>query len=70
MCVSFGFADGISQPAIDVDSNKVTTLPGQRRVPQGIVLLGRDGEDTGGNARPSWVSDCTSPGYYQRFWIA
>jgi len=47
----FGFLDGISQPAVaGVDTPK----PGQETVPQGIVLVGRDGDTV---TRPSWALD-------------
>lgn len=50
---SFGFLDGISQPAIEgIDTNP---NPGQETVRQGIILLGRDGDGTTG--RPSWAID-------------
>ena len=49
---SFGFLDGISQPAIkDVDTKP---KPGQETVAQGITLLGRVGDDV---HRPSWALD-------------
>jgi deferrochelatase/peroxidase EfeB len=59
---SFGFNDGLSQPAIqDVDTKPVS---GQETVPQGIALLGRPGDDgvvgspSGpGTTRPSWALD-------------
>lgn len=49
---SFGFLDGISQPAVQ----GVDTTPnrGQETVPQGIILLGRDGDK---QTRPSWALD-------------
>ena len=46
--------DGISQPAvkgIDTDPN-----PGQETIRQGIMLLGRDGDDVAAQ-RPSWALD-------------
>ncbi|KAI0077314.1 peroxidase TAP [Panus rudis PR-1116 ss-1] len=50
----FGFLDGISNPAVqDVDT---TTFPGQETVPQGIMLLGRTG-DQNLTSRPSWALD-------------
>ena len=54
---SFGFLDGISQPAIkDVDTNPDA---GQEIVPQGTILLGREGDatPTGPITRPSWALD-------------
>ena len=61
---SFGFLDGISQPAIrGVDA---TANPGQQFVNQGVTLLGREGDDTVPLApgkspvpirRPSWALD-------------
>ncbi|KAL9609257.1 MAG: hypothetical protein Q9167_005958 [Letrouitia subvulpina] len=56
----FGFADGISQPAVkDVDLHP---LPGQETIRQGIVLLGREGDTPdvdGVTSRPSWALDGT-----------
>ena len=53
-CHSFGFKDGISQPAIQgVDP---TNNPGQEFVPPGVTILGRDG-DIDENTRPSWAVD-------------
>lgn len=59
---SFGFKDGISQPA--VDGVNATHNPGQEFVRQGITLLGRDGDDSivnlvnkGPIKRPSWALD-------------
>ena len=46
--------DGISQPAVkgvDTDPN-----PGQETIRQGIMLLGRDGDDVAAQ-RPSWALD-------------
>lgn len=53
---SFGFQDGISQPAVKgVDTE---TLPGQETVRQGIILLGREGDAPNvGTTRPSWALD-------------
>ena len=54
---SFGFLDGISQPAVDgVDTSP---NPGQETVPQGIILLGRDKDTTSvpNVTRPSWALD-------------
>lgn len=49
---SFGFLDGVSQPAVQgVDT---TTNPGQETVRQGIILLGRKGD---AQKRPSWALD-------------
>lgn len=60
-CYSFGFQDGISNPAIaDVDANP---NPGQQVIPQGIILLGRPGDaPTLGTppapvTRPPWALD-------------
>ncbi|KAG9765642.1 hypothetical protein KCU73_g334, partial [Aureobasidium melanogenum] len=50
--VIFGFNDGISQPA--VDGFDLHPKPGQGNVPQGIILLGRDGDI---EKRPSWALD-------------
>ncbi|KAH0001952.1 hypothetical protein KCU78_g14625, partial [Aureobasidium melanogenum] len=52
MTLSFGFNDGISQPA--VDGFDLHPNPGQGNVPQGIILLGRDGDV---DRRPSWALD-------------
>jgi deferrochelatase/peroxidase EfeB len=55
---SFGFRDGVSHPAVqDVDTNPNL---GQETVPQGIILLGREGDQTnvpGLVARPWWAVD-------------
>ena len=49
---SFGYLDGVSQPAVlGVDE---TVLLGQETVRQGIILLGREGDTT---TRPSWALD-------------
>ncbi|KAF2736410.1 Dyp-type peroxidase [Polyplosphaeria fusca] len=48
----FGYLDGISQPAIDGVDEKI--LPGQAKINQGVVLLGRKG-DTGNS--PPWALD-------------
>ena len=50
---SFGFLDGISQPAVAGVDTKPT--PGQETVPQGIILMGRDGDPVA--TRPSWALD-------------
>ncbi|KAK0516663.1 hypothetical protein JMJ35_001266 [Cladonia borealis] len=57
----FGFMDGISNPAVqDVTTNP---FPGQETIPQGIVLLGREGDaPTIGTppkpvTRPPWALD-------------
>lgn len=51
---SFGFLDGISEPAIlGVDDKP---FPGQESIRQGIVLCGRDG-DSNAAGRPSWALD-------------
>ena len=50
--ISFGFLDGVSQPAVkDVDTK---TNRGQETVRQGIILLGREGDSV---QRPSWALD-------------
>lgn len=49
---SFGFLDGISQPAVQGVDPKL--LPGQDAVPQGIILCGRQSD---GVNRPSWALD-------------
>ena len=55
---SFGFLDGISQPAVRyVDTNP---NPGQETVPQGIILLGREDDvpsDHNVSTRPTWALD-------------
>lgn len=58
---SFGFQDGISNPAVkDVDAKP---NPGQQVIPQGIILCGRPGDaPTLGTPavpvhRPSWALD-------------
>ena len=61
---SFGFQDGISQPAIKgVDA---TAHKGQKFIPQGTMLLGREGdvatdpvtlEPAGPITRPPWAVD-------------
>ncbi|MCJ1240810.1 hypothetical protein MMC14_008814 [Varicellaria rhodocarpa] len=49
----FGFLDGISQPAVQgVDTSP---NPGQETVPQGTILLGRQGDVV--TTRPSWALD-------------
>ena len=53
-CHSFGFKDGISQPAIrGVDA---TNNPGQEFVDPGVTILGREGDADKGT-RPSWAVD-------------
>lgn len=57
---SFGFLDGVSQPAVQGVDTKPN--PGQETIPQGIILLGRQGDDIGTNVlnvktRPSWAVD-------------
>ena len=51
--VSFGYNDGISQPAIRSVDPKL--LPGQDVIDQGVILLGREGDLVEG--RPSWTLD-------------
>ena len=53
---SFGFADGISEPAI---AGFNTPLPGQDPIPEGVILLGRDGDAT--PTRPEWAKDGSFP---------
>ena len=50
---SFGFADGISEPAVKGVTPK--TNRGQEFVRQGIILLGREGDTV--PQRPSWALD-------------
>ncbi|TGJ80762.1 dyp-type peroxidase [Xylaria hypoxylon] len=61
----FGFNDGLSQPAVkDVDAG-VTSEPGEKPVRQGVILLGREGDDgllipgqpLKSVTRPSWALD-------------
>ena len=60
---SFGFLDGVSQPAIQGIDTKPN--PGQETVPQGIVLALRDGDNgvvppgkpAAGVHRPVWARD-------------
>lgn len=52
MFCSFGFLDGISQPAVEGVDTKPN--PGQETVPQGIILLGRDQDS---DTRPPWALD-------------
>lgn len=55
MCViSFGFLDGVSQPAVKGVDTKPN--PGQETIPQGIILVGREGDGTSAQ-RPSWALD-------------
>lgn len=50
----FGFNDGLTQPAVkDVDAG-VISEPGDNPVRQGVILLGREGDDV---KRPSWALD-------------
>ncbi|MCJ1244609.1 hypothetical protein MMC30_001807 [Trapelia coarctata] len=54
----FGFLDGISQPAVAGFDTKPN--PGQESVRQGIVLIGREGDNDLNNVpipRPSWALD-------------
>lgn len=60
---SFGFNDGLSQPAIqDIDNQPV---PGQETVAQGVALVGREGDNgvvlpgsaPQGVTRPPWALD-------------
>ncbi|KAI0636146.1 peroxidase TAP [Trametes polyzona] len=48
----FGFLDGISQPAVKGIDTKPN--PGQETVPQGVILLGREGDTI---TRPAWAVD-------------
>ena len=50
---SFGFLDGISQPAVEGVDTKPN--PGQETVPQGIILIGRDNDPI--TTRPSFTLD-------------
>lgn len=56
---SFGFKDGISQPA--VRGVNATNLPGQEFVDQGVTLLGREGDidltTKRPISRPPWALD-------------
>lgn len=53
---SFGFNDGLSQPAVQDVNAGVTSEPGEKPVPQGVILLGRD-QDPSLAKRPSWALD-------------
>ena len=57
---SFGFNDGISNPALDGLS---VGNPGDDTVDPGVVLLGRPGDNQPGTTtpvqRPSWAKDGT-----------
>ncbi|KAI0451629.1 hypothetical protein F5B21DRAFT_378645 [Xylaria acuta] len=62
----FGFNDGLSQPAVQNVDAGVTSEPGEKPVRQGVILLGREGDDglvPGGSTtpqgvkRPSWALD-------------
>lgn len=50
---SFGFADGIAQPA--VDGIPAVVHRGQEIVNQGVILVGRPGDEVAN--RPSWALD-------------
>ena len=51
---SFGFQDGISNPSIiGFDKNP---LPGPKQVHEGVILVGRDG-DQQASTRPPWAID-------------
>lgn len=55
---SFGFLDGVSQPA--VQGFHTSPNPGQELIRQGIILLGREGDKpdvSGVTQRPSWALD-------------
>ena len=57
--LSFGFLDGISQPAVkDLDTKP---NPGQETVRQGVILCGREGDVVAGTetafTRPAWALD-------------
>lgn len=53
MSHSFGFLDGVSQPAVKGVDPKA--LPGQDFIRQGIVLCGREADTV--DTRPSWALD-------------
>ncbi|KAI2626232.1 Dyp-type peroxidase [Xylaria nigripes] len=57
----FGFADGISQPAVQGVDAGVTSEPNEKPVRQGVILLGREGDNgngtPSGNKRPEWALD-------------
>ncbi len=58
MWCSFGFLDGISDPAVQGVDN--SPFPGQETIRQGIILLGREGDQPnvpGITARPPWALD-------------
>ena len=54
---SFGFLDGISQPAVQGVDNHPN--PGQETVRQGVFLMGRLGDKPGPSvtSRPHWALD-------------
>ncbi|KAH8164444.1 dyp-type peroxidase [Xylaria polymorpha] len=56
----FGFNDGLSQPAVQNVDAGVISEPGENPIPQGVVLLGREGDDglvvPGPNAQPQGVT--------------
>ena len=55
--LSFGFLDGISQPAVKDFDTKPN--PGQETVRQGVILCGREGDVVAGTetafTRPGWA---------------
>ncbi|KAI1825969.1 Dyp-type peroxidase [Xylaria intraflava] len=60
----FGFNDGLSQPAVQGVDAGVTSEPGEKPVRQGVILLGREGDngistanEPSGVRRPSWALD-------------
>ncbi|QRV90386.1 peroxidase family 2 domain protein [Ceratobasidium sp. AG-Ba] len=48
----FGWEDGISNPAVE---GVVNPLPGQRKIPPGVILLGGDQDPVA--TRPAWAVD-------------
>lgn len=65
LTLSFGFNDGLSQPAVKGVNAGVISEPGEKPVRQGVVLLGREGDDGVvppgqqplGVKRPQWAVD-------------
>ncbi|KAI0478137.1 hypothetical protein F4859DRAFT_48294 [Xylaria cf. heliscus] len=61
----FGFNDGLSQPAVQNVDAGVRSEPGEKPIRQGVILLGREGDDGLANPgeapqgvkRPSWALD-------------
>lgn len=56
---SFGFMDGVSQPAVaglpDLSDEEAAVPPGQDSIAQGVILCGRPGDLN--TSRPAWTLD-------------